>query len=191
MKPKKDGRSINRDVLEHLRMQAIKLFRTGKKVKDIAEDFGVTKAAVYEWIKDYKKLGISGLKMRKAKGAEAKLSKNEITTLVKLISITADNYGFECPLWDCNKIRLLILEKFGKSIHISNVWRLLKRLGLSPQKPQRMATERNDKEVKEWINNVWPEILAHAKRWQAIIYFQDESGVRLTAVLGTTWSKKR
>jgi len=34
------------------------------------------------------------------------------------------------------------------------------------------------------------KILAHARRWQAIMYFQDESAVRLTAVLGTTWAKK-
>ena len=34
------------------------------------------------------------------------------------------------------------------------------------------------------------KILAHARRWQAIIYFEDESAIRLTAMLGTTWAKK-
>lgn len=187
---KKDGRSINRDALEHLRMQAIELWKKERAVKDIAEDFGVTKSAVYEWIKEYKKHGLEGLKKRKAKGAEPKLNENEIKQLVAMIKKTANNYGFECPLWDCKKIRQLILEEFKKSIHFSNVWRLLVRLGLSPQKPHRTAKERDEKEVKGWVNDVWPEILAHAKRWQAIIYFQDESAVRLTAVLGTTWSKK-
>ena len=100
--------------------------------------------------------------------------------LVELIEKTADNYGFESPLWDCKKITQLIREKFGKTIHFSNVWRLLKRFGLSPQKPKRQAKERDEKEVKEWIKNIWPKILAHARRWQAIIYFQDESAVRLT-----------
>lgn len=187
---KKDGRSINRDALEHLRIQAIKLWKKKKKVRDIAENFGVTKAAVYEWIKDYKKHGLKGLKKKNAKGAEPKLGKNEIKKLLGMIEKTADNYGFESPLWDCKKITQLIKEKFGKSIHFSNVWRLLQKFGLSAQKPQRQAKERNEKEVKEWVENIWPKILAHARRWQAMIYFQDESAVKLTAVLGTTWGEK-
>ncbi|MEK7385223.1 MAG: IS630 family transposase, partial [candidate division NC10 bacterium] len=190
MKIKKDGRSINRDALEHLRIRAIKLWKKEKKVKDIAENFGVTKAAVYEWIKDYKKQGLKGLKKKKAKGAEPKLRKNEIKKLLGMIKKTADNYGFESPLWDCKKITQLIREKFGKSIHFSNVWRLLQKFGLTTQKPQRQAKERSEKEVKKWVENIWPKILAHARRWQAMIYFQDESAVKLTAVLGTTWGKK-
>lgn len=190
MKTKKDGRSINRDVLEHLRMQGIALWKKKMKVKDISETLGVTIFAVYNWIKKYKKQGLKGLRKRKAKGAEPKLSKKEMKKLVELIKKTADNYGFESPLWDCKKITQLIKEKFGKTIHFSNVWRLLQRLGLSAQKPQRMATERDEKEVKEWIDTIWPKILAHARRWQAMVYFQDESAVRLTAMLGTTWAKK-
>ena len=190
MKNKKDGRSINRDVLEHLRMQAIKLWKNKKKVKDIVDVLGVKKSAVYMWVKNYKKLGLKSLKRRKAKGAEPKLDKNKTKKLVVMLKKTADNYGFETPLWDCKKITRLIKEKFGKSIHYSNVWRLLQRLGLSPQKPQRQAKERNEKEVRKWIKDDWPKILAHAKRWQAMLYFQDESAVRLTAMLGTTWAKK-
>ena len=190
MKKQKDGRSINRDVLEHLRIKAVELWKKEKKVKDIAENFGVTQAAVYYWIKRYKKKGITSLKKRKAKGAKLKLSETNIKKLLKMLEKTADNYGFESPLWDCKKITQLIKETFGKTIHFSNVWRLLQRLGLSSQKPERQAKERDDKEVKEWIENIWPKILMHAKRWQAMIYFQDESAVRLTAVLGKTWAKK-
>jgi len=190
MKNKKDGRSINRDVLEHLRMRAIQLWHKDKKVKDIAADFGVTLSAVYEWVKDYKKGGFVALKKRKAKGAKPKLSVKEVKKLVKMLRKTADNYGFESPLWDCQKIRQLVLEKFKKSLHFSNVWRLLKKLGLSPQKPKRQAMERDEGEVKAWIRNEWPKIRARARRWQAMLYFQDESAVRLTAMLGTTWAKK-
>lgn len=187
---KKDGRSIKRETLEHLRKQAIKLWREDKKVKDIAHDFGVGLTAVYGWINIYKRNGLNGLNRKKAPGATAKLSREEIKKLLKMLKKTADNYGFESPLWDCKKITQLIREKFGKTIHFSNVWRLLQKFGLSVQKPQRQAKERDEKEVKEWINNIWPKILMHAKRWQAMIYFQDESAVKLTAVLGTTWGKK-
>src|SRR3989338_10788663 len=160
------------------------------RVKDISETLGVTIFAVYNWIKKYKRWGLKGLEKRKAKGAEPKLSDEEIKQLLRLIKKTADNYGFESPLWDCKKITQLIKEQFGKRIHFSNVWRLLTRFGLSSQKPKRQAQEQDEKEVQGWIEREWPKILAHARRWQAIIYFQDESAVKLTAVLGTTWGKK-
>lgn len=190
IKNKKDGRNIKRETLEHLRKQAIKLWKEDKKVKDIAHDFGVGLTAVYNWINTYQKKGLSGLNSKKAPGAKPKLSQDEIRKLLNMLKKTADNYGFESPLWECKKITQLIREKFGKIIHFSNVWRLLQKFGLSVQKPQRQAKERDEKEVKEWIENIWPKILMHAKRWQAIIYFQDESAVKLTAVLGTTWGKK-
>lgn len=189
-KLKKDGRSIKRETLEHLRKQAIKLWKEDKKINDIAHNFGVGLTAVYNWINTYQKKGLSGLNMKKAPGATPKLSKEETKKLLNMLKKTADNYGFESPLWECKKITQLIREKFGKTIHFSNVWRLLQKFGLSSQKPQRQAKERDEKEVKNWIKNIWPKILAHARRWQAIIYFQDESAVRLTAVLGTTWAPK-
>jgi len=187
---KKDGRSIKRDTLEHLRKQAIKLWKEDKKVKDIAHDFGVGLTAVYNWINTYKKKGLNGLNQKKASGATPKLSPNEVKKIIKMLEKTADNYGFESPLWDCKKITQLIKEKFGKTIHFSNVWRFLQKFGLSSQKPQRQAKERDEEKVKEWVEKIWPKILMHAKRWQAMIYFQDESAVKLTALLGTTWAKK-
>src|SRR3989338_8670588 len=45
-------------------------------------------------------------------------------------------------------------------------------------------------EVREWIRVYWPKIKAHCRRWQAMLYFQDESSVQLTSVLGKTWAPK-
>ena len=43
----------------------------------------------------------------------------------------------------------LIKEKFGKTIHFSNVWRFLQKFGLSSQKPQRQAKEQDEKEQEK------------------------------------------
>ncbi|EQD26630.1 transposase, partial [mine drainage metagenome] len=68
--------------------------------------------------------------------------------------------------------------------------RLLQRLGLSNQTPERRAIEQDPKEAERWLKEKWPEILAHRRRWQAVLYFQDEAGVSLTPVLGKTWAPK-
>ena len=72
----------------------------------------------------------------------------------------------------------------------SNIWRWLGKLGLSNKKPEKRAAEQNPREAKRWFKKEWPKILAHARRWQAPLYFQDEAGVSLTPVLGKTWGPK-
>lgn len=187
---KEDGRKIPREAMEYMRIQSIKLWKEKKEIKDIAEFFGVTLDAVYKWIRKYKAKGLKALKRRKAPGAKPKLSEKEIKKLIKLLQKPADLYGFDNQLWDCKKVRQFIIEKFEKKIDVTNVWRLLIKLGFSYQKPEKEALERDDKQVKRWIKEEWPKIKEHRRRWQAMLYFQDESSISLTPVLGKTWSEK-
>jgi transposase len=59
---------------------------------------------------------------------------------------------------------------------------------LSPQIPQKEYAEKDKKKVDKWLREEWPKIKAHCRRWQAMLYFQDESGVSLTPVVGRTWA---
>ena len=68
--------------------------------------------------------------------------------------------------------------------------RLFKRLRLSPQKPERLASQRDRVAIRKWKREEWPKIEEHRRRWQAMLYFQDESGISLTPVLGRTWAPK-
>src|SRR3989338_6803652 len=119
---KRDGRQIPRDVLEHLRMRAVELKQKGKKVKNIAEDFGVTLKAVYNWINLHKKKGLVGLKSKKANGAKPKLDDKEIKQIISCIKEPATEFGYESPLWDCRRVQQLIKDECKKELHISNVW---------------------------------------------------------------------
>jgi len=84
----------------------------------------------------------------------------------------------------------VIWKEFYKKFTTVGVWKMLKRFGLTNQKPERRAAEQNSEEVKRWMNEGWPNIQEHAKRWQAIIYFLDEAGISLVPVLGKTWAPK-
>src|SRR3989338_7941077 len=46
------------------------------------------------------------------------------------------------------------------------------------------------KEVRKWLKQEWPKINEHRRKWRAMLYFHDESGVSLTPVLGRTWAPK-
>ena len=187
---KRDGRKIPREAMEYMRIQTIDLWKKGKAVDDIAEFFGVTIDAVYKWIRKFKQKGKESLRMKKAKGAEPKLNKEDKKKIISWLKRSAMDFGFETPLWDCKRIQIMIKKELNKNIAISNLWENLRRWKLTPQKPEKVALERSQRKVTEWLKEEWPKINEQRRRLQAMIYFQDESSVSLVPVLGTTWAKK-
>lgn len=184
------GRQLSHDVLEKYRFRSIELRKKGWKVNDIADAFGVNRRAVTRWSWQYQKGGRKELRSRKAPGPKQKLTKIEMKNLLNLLRKDALNYGFETPLWTCKRIQQLIATKIGKKLNNVTIWRLLILLGLSNQTPERRALQENPRKAKRWLKEIWPIIQEHRRRWQAIIYFQDESGVSLIPVVGKTWALK-
>ena len=187
---KRDGRSIPRGTLEYLRKQSIRLWKNDKNIEDIADFCGVHFTVVYKWVRIYKQKGDEGLKRRKAKGAEPKLNRDDKKKIILWLKKSAMGFGFETPLWDCKRIQRVIKKELNKDIAISNLWENLRKWNLTPQKPEKVALEKNQKKVTGWIKEEWPKIEEHRRRWQAMLYFQDESSVSLVPVLGKTWAKK-
>ena len=187
---KEGGRSINRIALESLRFRAIELYKENKEINEIAYFFGVHRGSVSRWITTYKREGKKALKRKKANGAEYKLSKNELKEVLSMLNDDATIYGFETPLWTCRRVQQIIIKKTNKKIHTTNIMRLFRKLKLSPQKPERLAVQRDRVAIRKWKREEWPEIEKHRRRWQAMLYFQDESGILLTPVLGRTWAPK-
>lgn len=185
-----DGRSYSHEVLEHYRFRALELHKAGKRISDIADFFGVHRGSVSAWITTYNRYGKEKLKSKKAGGPEFKLNVDEIIQLITFLCDSAITHGFETPLWTCKRLQNVIKKNTGKKLHTTNIMRLLRRSGLTPQKPQRRALQRNEHAVERWLCEEWPKVKAHYRRWQAMLYFQDESGVSLTNVLGKTWGQK-
>ena len=187
---KNDGRNYSREVLEKLRFRAIQLKNEGKEVNEIAYFFGVHRGSVSRWLTYYEREGKKGITIKKARGPKFKLSEKEIKEIIALLYDDATIYGFENPLWNCKMVQQIIFKRTNKKIHTTNIMRLFRKLNLSPQKPERISSQKNRKAVKRWLREEWPKIEKHRRRWQAMLYFQDESGISLIPVLGRTWAPK-
>lgn len=181
---------ISRGLFEKYRLQAIKLRKKDWKVMDIAEAFGINESSVSRWFGKAKRKGIRSLKSTKAKGNSPKLTGEDKKDILGWLKEPATDFGFETPLWTCKRIQQLIKKKIGKTLHISKVWLWLSRWNLTNQKPERRATEQDEKAVQKWLKEEWPKIKKHRRRLQAMLYFMDESGVSLIAVMGKTWAPK-
>ena len=69
-----------------------------------------------------------------------------------------------------------------------SVGRLLRMMGLSPQRPRHRAYEQDPDAVQRWKSQEFPAIRAEAKKTGATAYFADEAGVRSDYHAGTTWA---
>ncbi|MBI2632008.1 winged helix-turn-helix domain-containing protein [Candidatus Pacearchaeota archaeon] len=87
------------------------------------------------------------------------MSEKEIKEIMSLLYDDATIYGFENPLWNCKMVQQIILKRIGKKIHTTNIMRLFKKLNLSPQKPERLASQRNEKAIRKWKREEWPKIV--------------------------------
>ena len=63
-------------------------------------------------------------------------------------------------------------------------------MGLSFQKPEKRYKEQDKQEVKKWIEEEWPKVQKWVKKNRAVLYFEDESGISLSPIIGKTWAPK-
>ena len=63
-------------------------------------------------------------------------------------------HGYPTPLWTCRRVTRLIKQEFGIVYHPGHVWKILVRLGWSPQRPVGRARERNEEQPAKLPNGV-------------------------------------
>lgn len=125
---------------------------------DVARKYGVSAVSVHRWNMALQGGGEKALKMTKAPGKPLSLSAPQVRYLHRIIKKGAEAYGFSTDLWTSRRVQSVIKDEFGVRLHKSNVLRLLARMGLSWQRPERRARERDEKEIKRWVKEEWPKI---------------------------------
>src|SRR5690349_23882077 len=95
---------------------------------------------------------------------------------------------FAFALWTRDTVRSLIRREFGVALSAVSVGRLLRTLGLSPQRPLGRAWQADPEAVQRWREEEFPAIRKQAKAEGATIYFADEAGIRSDYRAGTTWA---
>lgn len=146
------------DWKEGRRIRAWELHQKGWKQQAIAGALGVTQGAVSQWLKRARVGGVEGLRHRKPPGPRPRLTEGQLAQLPRLLSQGAEAFGFRGDLWNQPRIATVIRREFGVSYHPSQVGRILKSCGWSPQKPVRRATQRNEAAIQHWKEERWPEL---------------------------------
>jgi transposase len=67
-------------------------------------------------------------------------------------------HGYSTGLWTVSRVGTLIQELTGIKYHPGHVWKLLRQLGWTPQRPVGRALERDEAAITEWKAKRWPAI---------------------------------
>src|SRR6266508_488040 len=184
-----DGRKLDHKTLEQLRIRAVRQIEQGVHPEQIAQALGMTRAAVYSWLAKYREGGLDALKARPVPGRPPKLSGSQLQRVDTLIvGNDPRQLRFAFALWTRAMVRELIRREFGVRLSEVSVGRLLRKLGLSPQRPLYRAYQQNPEAVARWKAEIYPQLRAEAAQAGATISFADEAGVRSDYHAGTTWA---
>ena len=170
-----------------IRIRAVKAFRQGMSVQEVAKAYSTHRSTIHRWVNRYtQEKGVEGLVRKPGSGRPPKLEMLDRDELLSIVLMPASHFGYETDFWTCRRLRQVIQEKFEISLSRCTVWRRLRDANLTYQKPERRYYEASEETRQEWLQNEAPKIRRAVKKYNAILYFEDESNISLTALLGKT-----
>jgi transposase len=143
---------------EYRRRLAMRLLEQGETAAEVARMLDVHKSNVSRWKTAYEREGENALKTKPLPGVPSKLTPQQKTRLCEILEHGAVAAGFDTDLWTCPRVRQVIWREFGVRYHVNYLGRLLKRLGYSPQLPQRQARQRDEQAEETWRRKRWPAL---------------------------------
>lgn len=168
-------------------MRALELHRQGWLQRDIAAALGASKGAVSQWLTAARDAGPEALISHMDRcGVAPRLTPEQVRLIPDFLWHGAEAYGFRGDVWTCGRVAGVIREEFDVSYSKSQVSRLLKHLGWTPQVPITRAIQRDEEAIERWRVESWPALKRRARRERRELVFVDESGFyRLPGVVKT------
>jgi transposase len=154
--------------LEKRRLKAIRLLKTGHSYRSVAAQVDASLSSVVRWYQAYQKQGKRALKPKPTPGRPPRLSDAQKKKLVKILLQGPLEAGYRTDLWTLKRIGEVIRKHFGVRYTIPALWKLMRSLGWSCQKPEKQAKERNEAAIRYWKRVVWPRIKKNRKAWSPL-----------------------
>jgi transposase len=171
-------------------MRAAKMFEEGTTQAEVVRRLGVSRTTASRWFAKWQRGGTDALRTEGRRGRKPRLTDGELRRVEQALLEGARAHGFGTDLWTLERVAEVIARQTGKRYHPGHVWRILKGMGWSLQRPARRAAERDQKAIGRWKKVQWPKIVRNARRRRAWICFVDESGVSLQPPVRRTWAPR-
>jgi transposase len=148
----------SRQQWEELRQQAASRYVQGQRIGEVAQALNVSPEAARLWFHKWKAGGVQALRRKSPGGPKAKLSPEQLGQLETELLKGPTAQGYQTDFWTLERITHLIRKLFGVRYHRGHVFRLLRAMGWTCQKPTRRARERDEAAIQRWLRQDWPRI---------------------------------
>jgi transposase len=146
------------EALERRRMEAARLLKQGVSQSEVARRLGVHRQSVIRWARQLAPAGRVGLKKAGRAGRRPKLGAGQLRKIAQALKRGPEALGYPNGLWTAGRVRELIEGQSGVRYHEAHVWRILRKLGWSCQRPSGRALERDEQAIRHWKRYRWPQI---------------------------------
>jgi transposase len=143
--------------LRERRARAAKFFEQGVPQAEIARRCSVSRTTAMRWHRAWVKRGKQDLEPL-PRGRPNRLSKAKLERIEKALLRGAQAHGFSSELWTLERVAQVIERVADVHYHPGHVWRVLRSLGWSLQKPTTRARERDEVEIARWKKIEWPRL---------------------------------
>jgi len=144
--------------LEQRPIEGARLLREGLSQSEVARRLGVHRQSVSRWAQELKRSGMRGLRKAGRTGRPPKLTPAQLRDLERALKRGPEALGYASGLWTAGRVRELIEYRTGVRYHADHVWRILRKLGWSCQRPTGRALERDQQAIARWKKVEWPRI---------------------------------
>ena len=138
------------------RRRAARLFAAGEILAEVARALRVSRESVSRWYQAWRRGGRTALRGAGRAGRKPKLTPAQLAHVDQALRQGGRAHGFATDLWTLPRIATVIERLTGVTYHPGHVWRLLRALGWSLQRPATQARERNAAAIRHWVSHRWP-----------------------------------
>jgi transposase len=178
--PLPDARELSDEVLEALRLRALRGCELGFTEAEVADLLGVCRETVCRWWSAYAHGGVDALphdRGGRPLGSGRLLTDAQADHIQRLLRTHGpEELGIAAPLWSRRAVRDLIRRECGVALAVRTVGLYLRRWGFTAKRPRRHGRDQDPEEVRQWLEDTYPAIEARAQREGAEVHWCDEVG---------------
>lgn len=140
------------------RRRAARMFDRGATQAEVARALQVSRQSASRWYAAWRADGGKVLGSPGRLGRPPRLGAPELRAVEQALLKGPKAAGYPTELWTLERVAQVIERVTGISYHRGHVWKILRGMGWSLQRPARRAVERDDRAVRRWRRDRWPRV---------------------------------
>jgi len=144
--------------LRKRREKAVALFSEGEPQAAVAVALRVSRQSVSRWYNDWLNGNAAAIQGASQAGRRRRLTLEQVQQIRRKLLQGARVQGYPSDLWTLPRVAKLIETVTRVRYHPGHVWRVLRQMGWSLQRPALRAKERDEEAIRQWRRRTWVQV---------------------------------